>query len=406
MDYRAYRLDNGIRVVHQRVKGLIAHAGLLINTGSRDELENEHGIAHFIEHMVFKGTRKRKAYHILSRMEDVGGEINAYTTKEETCIYASFLKEDYSRALDLIRDIVFDSVFPEKEIRREKEVVIDEINSYLDNPGELIFDDFEDQVYNGEAIGRNILGTPSSLNRLNRNDLVSFVRSRYNTDEMVICVVGDIPPGRLNKAMMKHFGDIPANPRSEPRSTLGEYKPAHISLKKDTYQAHCIIGNTAYDLQHDRRLALHLLNNIIGGPGLNTRLNLSLREKNGYSYHNESHYSPYSDTGILSVYFTSDKSKLQQSRKVVMREFRKLRDHKLGTMQLHKAKKQLLGQIAISSENHETLMLSMAKSYLVYERIDSLEEIGQKIKNISSAEILDIANEILDEKTLSSLTFT
>lgn len=405
LEYQAYRLENGIRVVHHRVSGLIAHTGLIINTGSRDETEEEHGMAHFVEHMVFKGTRRRKAYHIISRLEDVGGEINAYTTKEETCIYTSFLKEDYSRALELIQDIVFNSVFPEKEIGREKEVIIDEINSYLDNPGELIFDEFEEQVYKGDSIGRNILGTPQSLTRLSRGDIRTFTREHFNTNQMVICCVGDISPGRFRKAVEKHFGGIPANLRSHPRTPPGKYTPSHVASPRETFQAHCIIGNTGYDLQHERRIGLHLLNNIIGGPGLNTRLNMSLREKNGYSYHTESHFSPYSDTGVISVYFSSDKSKLEQSRKVVMREFAKLRNNKLGTLQLQRAKRQLLGQIAISSENHETLMLSMAKSYLVYNRVDGLDEIGRKIDAVSSVEILEIANEVLDEKQLSSLTY-
>jgi predicted Zn-dependent peptidase len=405
MDYEAYRLENGIRVVHQRVAGLIAHVGLIINAGSRDEQDYEHGIAHFIEHMVFKGTKKRKAYHIISRLEDVGGEINAYTTKEETCIYASFLKEDYSRALELLKDIVFDSVFPEKEIKKEKEVIIDEINSYLDSPAELIFDDFEDLIYKGESIGRNILGTPESLSGFSRKGVIQFMRNHYNTDEMVICCVGDIPLGRFKKSVNRNFGAITENPGKGSRPALGEYNSSQITSEKDTFQAHCIIGNMGYDLQHERRIGLHLLNNIIGGPGLNTRLNMSLREKNGYSYHTESNFSPYSDTGVLSIYFSSDKTKLERSRKVVMREFARLRDQKLGTLQLHRAKRQLLGQIAISSENHDTLMLSMAKSYLVYNKIDSLEEIGKKINRINSEEILEIANEVLDEKNLSSLTY-
>ncbi len=405
MNYEAYRLGNGIRVVHSRVPGVIAHVGLLINTGSRDEEEHEHGVAHFIEHMIFKGTRRRKAYHIISRLEDVGGEINAYTTKEETCVYASFLKEDYSRALELLKDIVFDSVFPEKEILREKEVIIDEINSCLDNPGELIFDDFEDLIYKGQPIGRNILGTPQSLAGLSRNDIMHFIREHYHTDEMVICSVGDLTQARVRKTVEKYFGGIPSHPRPVKRTPVGAYNASHIISRKETFQAHCIIGNTGYDLQHERRIGLHLMNNILGGPGLNSRLNMSLREKNGYSYNTESHFSPYSDTGVMCAYFSSDKSKLDLCRKVVMREFARLREKRLGTLQLHRGKKQLLGQIAISSENHETQMLSMAKSYLVYNKIDSLEEIGRKIDGISSGEILEIANEILQEKQLSSLTY-
>jgi predicted Zn-dependent peptidase len=405
MDYEAFQLHNGIRVIHQKVPNLIAHLGVIINSGSRDEGESQHGVAHFIEHMIFKGTQRRKAYHIISRLEDVGGELNAYTTKEETCVYASFLKEDYSRAVELLKDIIFDSTFPEREIKREKEVIMDEINSYLDSPGELIFDDFEEQVYSGESIGRNILGTPQSLLQITRDKLLDFIRNHYNTDEMVICSVGNISLGRLKKMVETYFGAIPGKLNQGERTPAGKYSPASVIMEKDTYQAHCIIGNTAYNLKDERRLGLHLLNNILGGPGLNTRLNMSLREKNGYSYHSESHYSPYSDTGLISVYFSSDKSKLERSRKVVMREFARLRNNKLGTLQLQRAKRQLLGQIAISSENNETLMLSSAKSYLVYNRVDSPEEIGRKIDAIRTEEILEIANEVLAEDRLSSLTY-
>ncbi len=222
---------------------------------------------------------------------------------------------------------------------------------------------------------------------------------------MVICSVGNISFPRLKKGIEKHFGQVPFKLRNQKRPGILSYDPSSQTMQKDTYQAHCIIGNLAYDLNDERRIGLHLLNNILGGPGLNTRLNMTLREKNGYSYHTESHYSPYSDTGILSVYFSGDKSKLERSKKVVLREFAKLREKKLGTLQLSRAKRQLLGQIAISAENHETLMLSMAKSYLVYNKFDSLKEIGEKIDRITAEEIQDIANEVLDQAKLSSLTY-
>ncbi len=405
MSYDTYTLNNGIRLIHARVPNMVAHMGIIMGTGSRDELDHEHGMAHFIEHMVFKGTRKRKAYHILSRLEDVGGEINAYTTKEETCVYASFMKEDYGRALELFHDILFHSTFNQKELLREKEVIIDEINSYFDSPGELIFDDFEEQLYKGQSIGRNILGSPESLSGFTHDDLLRFVSNNFHTDEMVICSVGNISFPRLKKGIEKHFGQVPFKSRYKKRSGILPHDPSSLTMQKDTYQAHCIIGNLAYDLNDERRIGLHLLNNIIGGPGLNTRLNMTLREKNGYSYNTESHYSPYSDTGVLSVYFSGDKSKLERSKKVVLREFAKLRDRKLGTLQLSRAKRQLMGQIAISAENHETLMLSMAKSYLVYNKFDDLKEIGKKIDRITAEEILEIANEVLDNAKLSSLTF-
>jgi predicted Zn-dependent peptidase len=377
----------------------------MVNTGSRDEKDHEHGMAHFIEHMIFKGTGRRKAYHILSRLEDVGGELNAYTTKEETCVYASFMKEDYSRALELLQDIFFNSTFPEKEIKREAAVIVDEINSYLDSPGELIFDDFEDQLYKGESIGRNILGSPESLESFTRTDIQNFLSGNYHTDQMVLCSVGNIPFNSLVKKTEKYFGEIPANTRTSGRTALKPYLPDHVVSAKNTFQSHSIIGNIAYDLQHERRIGLHLLNNILGGPGLNTRLNMTLREKNGYSYQTESHYSPYSDTGNLCVYFSGDKDKLNRSRKVVLREFAKLRDTRLGTLQLTRAKRQMLGQIAISMENNETMMLSMAKSYLVYNKIDDLKEIERKIEAVSSGEIIEIANEVLREDRLSSLTY-
>ncbi len=405
MNYEIHQLANGIRLVHARVPNLVAHMGVIIGTGSRDELDHEHGLAHLIEHMVFKGTRKRKAYHIISRLEDVGGEINAYTTKEETCVYASFMKEDYGRAMELLEDILFHSTFQQKEIGREKEVIIDEINSYFDSPGELIFDDFEEQLYKGQSIGRNILGSPESLSGFTQKDLLRFVSNNFHTDEMVICSVGNISFPRLKKGIEKHFGQAPFKSRNQIRPGILPYEPSSQSMQKDTFQAHCIIGNLAYDLNDERRIAMHLLNNILGGPGLNTRLNMTLREKNGYSYHTESHYSPYSDTGVLSVYFSGDKSKLERSNKVVLREFAKLREKRLGTLQLSKAKRQLLGQIAISAENNETLMLSMAKSYLVYNKFDSLKEIGEKIDRITAAEIQDIANDVLDEANFSILTY-
>ena len=259
--------------------------------------------------------------------------------------------------------------------------------------------------YQGHSLGRNILGTPESLENLTHKTIIDFFKNNYHTDQMVICSVGNITSARLFKLAEKYFGSLPGNYRQVPRNPPGEYKATHVTSRKDTFQTHCIIGNTGYDLQHERRIGLHLLNNIIGGPGLNTRLNMSLREKNGYSYHTESHYSPYSDTGVMSVYFSGDKSKLERSRKVVLREFARLREKKLGTLQIHRARKQLLGQIAISSENNETLMLSMAKSFLVYDKVEGLPEIEKKIQAITPDEILEIANEILEEKQLSSLTY-
>jgi len=405
MDYKTYTLENGIRLIHKPVASLIAHAGLFFNTGSRDEAKNEHGLAHFIEHVIFKGTKKRKSFHINSRLEDVGGELNAYTTKEETCIHASFLKEDIERALELISDISFNSIYPDKEIEKEKIVIIDEINSYKDNPAEQIFDDFEEMLFPKDALGRNILGTPESLMNYKRNDLLAFVKKNYYTDEMILSVVGEIEFAKLIKLFNEYYGNIPAKTKQSKRAIVTEYAPEYREEIKNTFQTHCIIGTKAYCYIDSRRLIMHLLNNILGGPGMNSRLNLSLRERYGCTYNIESSYSPYFDTGVFGVYFGSDKENLEKSLKLIQKEFDLLKSKKLGKVQLSKAKRQLIGQIAISSEHNENLMISMGKSYLVFGKVESLEEINYQINNISSLELMEAANDIFDSKKLSTIVY-
>jgi len=405
MEYQTYILSNGIKLIHKPVKSPVAHAGIIINTGSRDENEEEHGIAHFIEHMIFKGTKKRKAFHILSRLEDVGGELNAYTSKEETCVYASFMKEDYQRAFELISDIVFNSSFPERELMKEKEVIIEEINSYLDQPGEQIFDDFEELIYKNAPIGRSILGTPEKLRKLSKNTLIRFIQKHYNTDQIIVCSVGNLSFPRLIKYFEKHFGSVPATYRTWQRKNTGSYHPEIKIIDKETYQSHCIIGNRAYDLNDKRRTDLHLLNNILGGQGLNSRLNLSLREKKGYAYNIESNYSPYFDTGVLSIYFGTDRKNLEKSINLTYKEFDKLKTQKLGEIQLARAKRQITGQLMRSSEINENLMLAIGKSYLVYGKVETPEEINRKIEAITASELMEIANEILNTDQLSMLAY-
>lgn len=405
MDLLLHTLDNGIRLVHYRIPGLVAHCGIIVNIGSRDENEQEHGVAHFIEHMLFKGTKKRKAYHILSRLEDVGGELNAYTTKEETAIHASFLKEDYERAIELISDITFNSVFPEKEIEKEKDVVIEEINSYLDSPSELIFDDFEELIFSNQPIGRNILGTPESVKAFSQKKISDFISKNYNTREMVFCSVGNITDEKILKLFKACFGNIVTN-NTEIRSNKSWlYKPDSLIKKKDTFQNHCIIGNLAYDLKDKRRMGMFLLNNILGGQGLNSRLNLSLREKNGLAYNVESSYNPYCDTGIFSIYFGTDARYLNKSISIAMAELKKLRTSKLGAIQLSKAKNQIKGYLARGYENHESLMLSLGKSLLVFDKIDSIEFICKQIDEITSSELLETANDIFEPTKISTLIY-
>lgn len=405
MDLLLHTLDNGIRMVHHRIPGLVAHCGLIINIGSRDETGQEHGIAHFIEHMLFKGTGKRKSFHILSRLEDVGGELNAYTTKEETAIHASFLKDDYERAIELISDVTFNSTFPEKEIEKEKDVVIEEINSYLDNPADLIFDDFEELIFNEQQIGRNILGTQESVRSFSRAMIDSFIAENYSSNQMVFCSVGNIPDEKILKLFITYFSKIATSQRADRQIMNWEYKPSSITKKKDTYQNHCIIGNVAYDLKDKRRMGMFLLNNILGGQGMNSRLNLSLREKNGLAYNIESSYNPYFDTGVFSIYFGTDSQFLNKSLSITMAELKKLRDSKLGIIQLGKAKNQIKGYLARGYENHESLMLSLGKSLLIFNRIDTIEDLCRKIDNVTASEILETANDILEPSKLSTLIY-
>ncbi len=405
MDYQIYTLRNGIRIIHKQDKSPVAYCGLIINTGSRDEKEEEHGMAHFIEHVIFKGTKKRKAYHVLSRLDDVGGELNAYTTKEETCIYASFLKQDYERAIELIHDITFNSTFPEKELAKEKEVIVDEINSYKDSPAELIFDEFEEMLYKNDPMGRNILGTEKQLKTFNESMIRQFMKSNYSTDQMVFCSVGNVSFKKVVKWAEKYLGEEPENLRVLDRPAVNLYVPESQTIEKDTHQCHVIIGNVAYDFKHDKRLHLHLLNNLLGGPGMNSRLNMALREKNGIAYNVESNYAPYYGTGVFSIYFGTDEENLIRSFNIIDRELKMLREKPLGSLQLHKAIRQLKGQMTISSDNRENLMLSMGKSYLLYDQVDSLDKIYRKIDSIQAKELQEVANEILNPNMLSYLIY-
>ncbi len=405
MDFYFHTLKNGIRLVHSRIPGLVAHCGILINAGSRDETDQEHGIAHFIEHMLFKGTKKRKAYHILSRLEDVGGELNAYTTKEETVVHASFLKDDYERAIELISDITFNSTYPEKEIIKEKDVVLEEINSYLDSPSELIFDDFEELIFNNQPIGRNILGFPESVRNFSQKKIRGFIENNYKTTDMVFCSVGNISDEKIIRLFDKYFSPVEYAPGLKKTTGNWTYKPQFQTKKKDTFQNHCIIGNVAYDLKDKRRIGMFLLNNILGGQGLNSRLNLSLREKNGLAYNVESSYNPYFDTGVFSIYFGTDARLLDKSTAICMSELKKLRTVKLGAIQLNKAKNQMKGYLARGYENHESLMLGLGKNMIVYDRIDSFEELCRQIDEITSLDLTDISNEVLEPSMLSTLIY-
>jgi predicted Zn-dependent peptidase len=405
MNYLRFTLNNGIRIIHKPIINGVAHCALMVNTGSRDESENQQGIAHFIEHTLFKGTKKRKAFHILSRLENVGGELNAYTTKEETCLYSSFLPQYYDRTLELFADIATNASFPKHEIEKEKDIIIDEINSYRDNPAEEIFDEIENLVFEGHPLGRNILGTEELVKSFTKEDILNFVIDQIHTDQCVICSVGNINFDYLVALCQKHFANIPARIRQSQRSTFEHYVPKSKTIFNGVHQAHCILANVAYSLQDKKRTDMLLLNNILGGPGLNTRLNMGIREKYGFCYNIESNYTPYSDTGILSIYLGTDFSSLEKTIQLTKKELRKLREQPLGSLQLHRAKQQLIGQIAIAQESNVNELLSMAKSILIYDKIDSIEQINCDIEAITSESLLQIAQEVFDEKQLSTLIY-
>ena len=404
-EYHIHTLSNGIRLVHRSVNSPVSHLGLFINTGSRDEFPDEHGLAHLIEHMLFKGTARRKAYYILSRMEDVGGELNAYTTKEETCIHGTFFNQYYDRAFELISDIAFNSSYPASEIRKEKEIILDEINSYKDSPSELIFDEFEELLFDGNPIARNILGSEERLKAYMEADIRGFIHRNYATDQMVVSSVGNIAFKKLVRLFERYFATHALKGSAGRLPVTYHYVPVYRKLERNTFQAHCIIGNIAYSFDHEKRLALYLLNNYLGGPGMNSRLNMALRERKGYAYTIDSLYTAYSDTGNITIYFGTDKSLTEKCIGIILKELQQLRMQSLSLGQLRKAKRQVLGHIAISSENNENHMLSMGKSLMIFNKIESLEEIGRKVDALTSAQLLEVANELFDSDKLSYLIY-
>ncbi|HOW25162.1 MAG TPA: pitrilysin family protein [Bacteroidales bacterium] len=405
MNYREYRLPSGIRLVHEPTGSPVAHCGVYIGTGSRDEEEREHGMAHFIEHAIFKGTRRRKVYHILTRLENIGADLNAFTTKEETCVYASFQRGYYERALELIADILFDSVFPEKELLKEKSVIMDEINSWKDNPSDQIFDDFEELVFAGHPLGRNILGKKANLKRFTQAHIRHFIEKNYTPDQIIISSVGDIPFQKLIRLAERYFEKVPSGNGTRHRIPFSGYQPVRKQVRKNTFQTHCILGNLACGFGDPRRIPVALLNNVLGGPGMNSRLNLSVREKHGLTYNIESGYTPYADTGLFTIYLGVDNGLLDKTLHFVDLELEKLRKIKLGTNQMNIARRQFIGQLAIAWESNLGRMLSMGKGILVMERVQSLEEMCRQIGSVTAEQLQEIACEMLDPDRLSRLTF-
>jgi len=400
-----YIFPNGLRVIHKPLISKVAYCGYAIDVGTRDEMENEHGMAHFVEHLIFKGTKKRKAWHILNRMENVGGDLNAYTNKEETVVYSAFLVEHFSRAAELLTDIVFHSVFPQPEIEKEVDVIIDEINSYEDNPSELIFDEFEDLIFLNHPLGHNILGEPETLKGFSTKDFVAFTSRYYHPSNMVFFILGNLDFKKIIKEIAKLTSDIPAVEVKSNRIPPPEYAARHLIVDKQTHQAHIMIGNRGYNAYNDKRTALYLLNNIIGGPGMNSRLNISLREKRGLVYNVESNLTSYTDTGEFCIYFGTDPNDVNKCLALTYKELARLRDKKMTSLQLAAAKKQLIGQIGVASDNNENNALGMAKAYLHYNKYETGGALFKRIDSLTAEVLLEVANEMFAEDQLSTLLY-
>ncbi len=396
-EFETYILPNGIKGIHRRTKSSIAHCALVINAGTRDERDGEYGLAHFAEHAFFKGTEHRKAYQVNCRLENRGGELNAYTTKEDTTIHATTLRSDFAKAAELIADVAFHSTFPDHELQREREVIIDEINTYKDSPVDMIFDTFEDMIFEGSELGHNILGTKASLTRHNSESIKRFIARTHTTDQMVFSTIGNFSLSKVKSVAEQYFGQHVATKREFSRSKPAMVEPFERVVSKHTHQTHCIIGARAYDIHAERRLPLSLLINILGGPSANSRLNVVLREKNGLSYNTEATYTPYNDSGMVAIYFSSDHHNADHCRELIDAELRSLRSTPLTARRLAMIKRQFLAQMAISMENNEGYMLGAGKSYLVHDEIDTLEEVYRKVTAVKAEQIMEVAEEIFSK---------
>ena len=393
-EFSTYTLPNGIRGIHRQTKSGVARCALIINAGSRDEMSDEHGLAHFVEHGFFKGTERRKAYQVNCRLENLGGELNAYTTKEDTTVHGTVLRGDFAKAVELISDVTFHSTFPDKELDKEREVICDEINTYKDSPMDMIYDTFEDMLFEGSELGHNILGSKRDLARHNSAAMHRFVDRTHTTDQMVFSTIGNIPVARIERIAEKYLGSQTTSTRTFKRQAPTPYAAFDKRINRHTHQSHCIIGNRAYGITEEKRLPFSLLVNILGGPCANSRLNVNVRERNGLSYNIEASYTPYSDCGIAVIYFSSEHENADYCREIIDREIGKLQNVRLTSRQLAMAKRQFIAQMAISTESNEGYMLGIGRSLLVHGEVDTLEEAYRKINAVTAEQIMDVANEV------------
>lgn len=398
--------DNGLRLIFLPSPTNVVYCGYTVGAGTRDELPGQQGIAHFIEHMSFKGTEKRRAWHILNRMEAVGGDLNAFTSKEETVYYTACLDTDFDRAVELLTDLVFHSTYPQHEMDRELGVIIDEIQSYEDSPSDLIFDDFEGLLFKGDPLGNNILGTEEQLRKYTSGDLAAFAARHYNPSNMVFFVYGDMDWKKVLRTVTRHAACQTARSTfARTRKPLPEYVRQTVCTHRDTHQAHVMIGNRGVCGTDSDRLALYLLNNILGGPGMNSRLNLSLREKRGLVYNVESNSTSYTDTGVFCIYFGCDIDDADRCTELCFKELSRMCREPLSDARLRAAKKQLIGQMGVSGDNFENVALGMGKAFLQYGEYQTRPELIRRIEAITAGQILEVARRILDPDSQTILSY-
>ena len=423
-------LDNGLRVVYAPSPTNTVYLGLALNAGTRDEKDGESGMAHFAEHLSFKGTDRRTSRQIITYMESVGGDLNAFTGKEETVYYCTCQKEHFSRAMDLLFDVVFHSKYPQEEMDKEVEVVIDEIESYNDSPSELIYDDFEAMLFQGHPLGRSILGNAERLRAYKTEDVQNYTSRLYVPSNAVLFVYGNISEKEIMK-QIKHAlpTDIgPTGPTPLPLHKGGEYNVLLMGHKsvvttpspcgrvgegsgvrsiihKGTHQAHIMMGARAFGGTHPKHLALFLANNILGGPGLSSRLNLALREKRGLVYTVESTLTTYTDTGVWAIYFGCDHHDAEKCKRIVKRELQRLCDAPLSEKALNAAKRQIIGQIALSYDNFESVAIGMGKRMLHYGRTQTKEQFIDRIQALTAEQVWDAAREIFNPENLTILEY-
>ena len=405
-EYELIELPNGIRIIHKEVSHTkIANIGIMLDIGSRDERMEEQGLAHFLEHMAFKGTKKRNSYHIINRLESLGGELNAYTTKEKICFYASLLDIHIDKAVELLCDITFHSIFPEKQIEKERQVILEEMSMYRDSPEDAIQDEFDEQLFPNHALGRNILGTEHTVNSFLHKDFEQFLERNLNTEHIILSSIGNYPAKKVIKLAEKYLKPIPHKNHTPSRDWFSNYQPSRKEIKKPISQAHFALGMPSLSIKDKNRIPFFFLVNLLGGPSMSSRLNLNLREKHGLVYGVDASYASYLETGQFAVYFATDPKNLKRSQRIVLKEIETLKNKPLGSLQLHKAKNQIKGQMALSEENKNAIMLMMAKSQLDLNKVPDINSVFKKIDNITPSQIQELAKAYLPIDQMSSLAY-